>query len=393
MNQDALRWLQEQQLAMVEATRALSAINSHTANPEGVSLVQDDYARMFEGLGLTRERVTGSEHYGAHQVLRSSGVGAPVLLVGHADTVFPKGTFESVQLAGDRLEGPGVLDMKGGLVVVAYAVRALAQSVGLAALPPLHIVVVADEEVGSPEGTDVLKRAARLGDVQASAALVFESGRANDAIVTCRKGVGLVRVSARGKAAHAGNAHAEGINAVWALAQFADGAQRLTDYAHGITVNVGTFKGGTSQNTVAENAVAELDLRFEAVVDADALMQRLEALARRAEASVPGVHIEIEGGVVRYPMERLDASGALYARYAEAAVASGLAAPESPLVGGGSDANTTAALGIASIDALGPRGTGFHTREEYIDITTMVPKAQALARLLLGMQAVGTRPA
>ncbi len=389
MNHDALRWLAEQQQAMVTATRSLSAINSHTANPEGVSLVQDDYARMFDGLDLARERVTGSENFGAHQVLRSHGVGAPVLLVGHADTVFPKGTFESVQLAGDRLEGPGVLDMKGGLVVVAYAVRALAQTVGLASLPPLHIVVVADEEVGSPEGTDVLKRAARLGDVQAQAALVFESGRANDAIVTCRKGVGLVRVSARGKAAHAGNAHAEGVSAVWALAQFADGAQRLTDYARGITVNVGTFKGGTSQNTVAENAVAELDLRFEAVVDADALMQALSALARRAEAAVPGVHFEIEGGVVRYPMERLEASRVLYTRYAAAAVASGLAAPESPLVGGGSDANTTAAVGIASIDALGPRGTGFHTREEYIDVTTLVPKAQALTRLILGIGSTG----
>ena len=131
MTQDPLRWLVEQKQAMVNATRDLSAINSHTANPDGVSLVQDAYAHMFDGLELSRERVAGSGQYGAHQVLRSTGAGAPVMLVGHADTVFPKGTFESVQLAGDRLEGPGVLDMKGGLVVVAYAVRALAQTVGL----------------------------------------------------------------------------------------------------------------------------------------------------------------------------------------------------------------------------------------------------------------------
>lgn len=382
MSQDALQWLREQKTPMVEATQALSAINSHTANPEGVSLVQAQYAALYQGLGVQSELVGGTGEYGAHQVIRTTGVGAPVLLVGHADTVFPRGSFDTLRLSGERLEGPGVLDMKGGLVVVAWAVRALAQTVGLGAMPPLRIVVVSDEEVGSPDGTALLKREA----AGAEAALVFESGRLNDAVVTCRKGVGLVRVSARGKAAHAGNAHAEGANAVWALAHFADGAQRLTDYARGVTVNVGTFKGGTSQNTVAESAVAELDLRFENVADADALMEQLHGLVARAEAAVAGVRLAVEGGVVRYPMERLEASRRLYARYAEAALASGLAAPESPLVGGGSDANTTAALGIASIDALGPRGTGFHTREEYIEVGTLVPKAQALVRLLSGMR-------
>lgn len=383
MSNDALKWLSEQGSNMVQATRDLSAINSHTGNPEGVSRVQDLYADYYQGLPVERERVGGAGEYGAHQVLRTQGQGAPVLLVGHADTVFPKGSFEEVRSQGDRLEGPGVLDMKGGLVVVAWALKALSNTAGLQGLPPLRVVVVADEEIGSPEGTALLMREAQ----GASAALVFESGRANDAIVTCRKGVGLVKVTARGKAAHAGNAHAEGINAVWALARFVDGVQSLTNYARGITANVGVFKGGTSQNTVPEGAMAELDLRFEAVVDADELMHQLHQLARAAEAAVPGASLAIEGGIVRYPMERLASSAALYEKYADAARASGLAAPESPLVGGGSDANTTAAMGIASIDALGPRGTGFHTREEYIDTTTLVPKAQALVRLLSALRA------
>jgi glutamate carboxypeptidase len=216
----------------------------------------------------------------------------------------------------------------------------------------------------------------------ASVALGFESGRVDDSIVTARKGTGSVRVRAHGRAAHAGNDHAHGANAIWALARFVDRAQALTDYARGVTVNVGKVAGGESKNTVPDRAEALLDLRFETRADADALLARLREVAAEACASVPGTRIDLDGGVARLPMERTDASAALLAEYAAAATGVGLGGGEAGLIGGGSDASTSSAMGIASIDGLGPRGVGFHTKDEQIEIATLVRKAQALARFL-----------
>jgi glutamate carboxypeptidase len=245
---------------------------------------------------------------------------------------------------------------------------------------PLVVVSVSDEEVGSVDSRPHLEAAAR----GAACALVFESGRVNDAIVTRRRGVGSARLVATGKAAHAGNAHKDGINAIWAVARFVDAAQRLTEYARGLTVNVGQVAGGTSKNTVPEHAHCALDLRFETVADAERLMAGLRAAVADAEAAVPGVRLVLEGGPNRLPMERTPASGALYEEYAACARAAGLGAGEMGIVGGGSDANTLAALGVPAIDALGPRGAGFHTTSEYVELESFRPKAEALVRFLWG---------
>ena len=293
--------------------------------------------------------------------------------------VFPPGTFEGYRRDGDLARGPGVLDMKGGLVVVGWALRAVAETVGLAAIAPLRLVVVADEEVGSPEGQGIL-RETLLG---AKAALVFESGRKGDAIITRRKGTGGMTVRAHGKAAHAGNNHKDGANAIWALACFIDRVQRLTDYERGTSVNVGIVQGGSSKNTVPDVAEAKLDLRFCTTADAEALVVQVRAAADEAAAMVPGTRIELEGGIARFPLERSDASAALMEAYAEAARATGLGGDEAGLIGGGSDASTSSAMGIASIDGLGPRGVGFHTKDEHIEMATLVLKAQALVRFLM----------
>ena len=243
---------------------------------------------------------------------------------------------------------------------------------------PLRVVIVADEEVGSPEGRDVIAAHAAA----ASAALVFEAGRAKDAIITRRKGTGGLTAVAEGKAAHAGNLHHEGVNAIWALAVFVAEAQRLTDYAAGRTVNVGKISGGQGKNTVPDRAEALLDIRFTSTADGEQLVADLGHAARRAEAAVPGARIQLSGGVARLPMERTDASAALMASYGACARAESLGDGESGLLGGGSDASTTAALGVASIDGLGPRGKGFHTLDEQIEISTLIPKAAALLRFL-----------
>ncbi len=376
---DSATWLSERAQGMEDVLAELVEQNSFTENVDGGRLVGNRLAALFAIPGLEVDRVQ-STRFADHLVVRSvraQGNTRPVALVGHLDTVFPPGTFEGYRRDGDLSRGPGVLDMKGGLVTVAYALLALAETGGFDALPPLRVVIVADEEVGSPEGKGVLAR--EIHD--ASACLVFESGRPKDEIVTRRKGTGAVVARAHGKAAHAGLAHRDGANAIRALARFIEGAEALTDYAHGVTVNVGTVKGGISKNTVPDYAEAHVDIRFETRAAADALIAKLHEVA--AANPVQGTRIELEGGVARLPLERSDSSGLLLGEYGVAAQRFGLGFGEAPLSSGGSDANTAGALGIATIDGLGPRGRGFHTKDEYIERPTLLLRAQALVAFLL----------
>lgn len=376
---EAARWLSGRTAALEAALKPLVEVNSFTENVEGGREVGRLLAEQWALPGLALE-VVRSTRFADHLVFRTTGAAGfrPISLVGHLDTVFPPGKFEGYRVDGDLRRGPGTLDMKGGLVVIGAALRALSETAGLARLPPLRIVVVSDEEVGSPEGQGVIRSAC----AGSAAALVLESGRAEDAIITRRKGTGGLEAVAHGKAAHAGNHHADGANALWAVARFVDMAQGLTDYPRGITVNVGKVLGGQGKNTVPDYAEAHVDIRFCTHADGEALVASLQAAAQRAATSVPGTRLELSGGISREPLERSPASAALLQAYAACAVASGLGGGEAALIGGGSDASTTSACGIPSIDGLGPRGKGFHTIEEHIEVRTLVPKAQALARFL-----------
>jgi glutamate carboxypeptidase len=375
----AAAWLVDKGPSMEETLAPLVVINSFTENVPGGNQVGGLFRAHFGDTGLD-VRVEESRVFADHLVFTSrSKVDAPPLaLVGHLDTVFPPGTFEGYIHDGALARGPGVLDMKGGLVVVLYALRALELTGGLSEIAPVRLVIVGDEEVGSPEGQKVIETAI----AGSRACLVFEAGRARDAIITRRKGTGGLTAKAHGVAAHAGNQHAEGKNAIWALSRFIDRAQGLTDYSRGITVNVGKILGGQGKNTVPDRADAWLDVRFCSRADGDAVVAALHEAAESAAASVPGTRLELEGGIARLPLERTDASHALFLEYAASARASGLGGEEAPLIGGGSDASTSSAMGIPSIDGLGPRGKGFHTKDEQIEVASLVPKAQALARFL-----------
>lgn len=377
---DVIRWLSDKAAFMEQRTAILVEENSFTEHVEGGHKVAVLLRDLFDIPGLLRREIE-STTFANHLVFESRGRAgaAPVSLVGHYDTVFPPGTFEGFKIDGDLIRGPGVLDMKGGLVVVATALRALADTVGLDALPPIRLVIVADEEVGSPEGKAIIEAAAR----GSQSALVFEAGRAEDKIITMRKGTGAVKVIARGKAAHAGADHKSGANALWALARFVDAVQILTDYDRGVTVNVGRIVGGQGKNTVPDLATADVDLRFVTQADAEQLVLAVQSAARTAAASVPGTELVVEGGIARLPLEKTADSTALFRAYAEHATAAGLGSAEAALIGGGSDASTTSALGIASIDGLGPRGKGFHTKDEQVERASFVPKATALATFLL----------
>ncbi len=371
--ESAIAWLRGRASAMEAMLQSLVEVSSHTADKAGC----DTVAAMLDTAIPLPSRVIASARYGDHRVFhnRRPASAGGVVLVGHLDTVFPRESFAGYRVDGELARGPGVLDMKGGLVVITYALRALSEA-GLLEAIPLSLVVVSDEEVGSPDSAPHL-RAVATG---AAAALVFESGRAGDAIITRRKGTAGVSVQAHGKAAHAGNAHAEGANAIWALARFTDRAQSLTDYARGITVNVGRIEGGIGKNTVPDACRAEVDYRFTSRADGESVFAALEDIARTT--GVPGTRLLLSGGIARNCLERTPASGGLRDTYARCQREAGLGDGEAGLIGGGSDASTTADVGVPSIDGLGPRGAGFHTVDERVERASLVPKAEALVRFL-----------
>lgn len=365
---------------MLDYIAELVDVNSYTANKDGGDLVGTILNRHAKDLGLSFFR-TRSEKYADHLVIATpaaerSSEGA-IALVGHVDTVFPPGTFEGFRREDGIARGPGVLDMKGGIVVMLEAIRAVREVGGLDRLK-VRMVLVGDEEIGSPEGRPFIVEQTKA----AHCALVLEAGRAHDKIITRRKGTGSAKVVAIGKAAHAANNHKDGVNAIWAMAKFIDRAQQLTEYDRGITVNVGVVGGGEAKNTVPDRCECQLDFRFEKIDDAHATYAELTRACGEAEREIAGARFEISGGPARMPLERTEQSAALFRAYAEHARAVGLGSDEAPLIAGGSDASTTSAAGIPSIDGLGPRGSGFHTKEELIEIASLEPKVLALARFL-----------
>jgi glutamate carboxypeptidase len=374
--EDALAWLAGERGPMEALLAELVGHSSFTRDVAGVARAAAAAEAALARAGLATERVAG-QHLGPHVAFRGPAAGAPVFLVGHTDTVFPAEVFAGFRKEGDRAFGPGVFDMKGGIVVMVFGLAA-ARRAGLLERVPVAGLLVSDEETGSPESQPILTARAR----GAACALVFESGRTGDLVVTRRKGVASLAVEAHGVAAHAGNEPEKGRSAIWSLARFVDRVQGLSDPGRGIGVNVGTIRGGTSKNTVPERASCEVDLRFETVADARTLEARVRDAAR--EAAIPGTRLEVGAGTWRDPLERTAASAALAAEYGACARACGLGSGEAPLVGGGSDANTTGAAGIPSVDGLGPRGKGFHTPGEEVDLASLVPKAQALLRFLAG---------
>jgi glutamate carboxypeptidase len=364
---------------MHELTRGWVEINSYSRNVVGVNACGQALAATFEMPGLSLRIERGALGFGDHFFWETPAAAhrPPILLIGHHDTVFPPGYFEGYREADGRGHGPGCFDMKGGISLVWGALRTLSEADQLADLP-LVFVSVADEEIGSLDSKPHLQALAR----RCECALVFESGRAEDRIVTRRRGGSTLRVVAEGRAAHAGNAHADGANAIWSLSRFIDAAQALTDYGRGLTVNIGTVGGGTAANTVPDRAEASVDVRFESVNDAQALLTTLRECAMRS--ALPGTRVEVEGDLKRLPMEKTPASDALYREYAACQREARLGDGEQPLVGGGSDANTVTSVGLPAIDGLGPRGGCFHTRDEFVELSSFGPKAEALLRFLDG---------
>jgi glutamate carboxypeptidase len=310
--------------------------------------------------------------------LRGSQPGGPrVLLIGHMDTVFPEGTVAGrpFSLRGGRAYGPGVTDMKGGLLAGLYALRAL-REVGEWPFGRLTFVANPDEEIGSPKSGPVIRLEAADSDV----VLVLECARANGDIVSARKGVVDVALRLVGRAAHAGVEPEKGRSAVLEAAHKTVALHALNGRWPGVTVNVGLIRGGTRPNVVAESAELQVDLR----ATSRAAMEEAEAALHEicARTTIAEVSCEIETLGRHWPMERSPATAALVEQAVEIAHRLGFQLNDAA-TGGASDANTTAGMGLPTLDGLGPVGGNDHSPAEYLEVDSIVPRTTLLAGLLL----------
>jgi len=317
-------------------------------------------------------------------VLEGSGSRC-VVLIGHLDTVFPDGTVAErpFRIEDGRAYGPGVDDMKGGLLGGLYALRALrelggADSAPRGWLPYRRLVFIAnpDEEIGSPSSTPVIRREAEGADL----ALVLESARENGDVVSARKGIADFTIRLTGRAAHAGVEPEKGRSAVVEAAHKTLALAELNGRWPNVTVNVGVVRGGTRANVVAEKCEMEVDLR--AVTRAD--MEEAEAAVRAIceQGSVSDVSCSVQRRNYWLPMEKTPATAALADLAIELAARIGFPLRDAA-TGGASDANTTSAMGVPTLDGLGPVGGADHAPGEYVEIDSIVPRTTLVAALLL----------
>jgi glutamate carboxypeptidase len=371
---EEVRWRRDQFVSLLEA---LCRQESPSLDPGGQQAVHALLAANLDALGFAVRMLPGPRS-GGHLYARPRrrGRGAPVqLLLGHYDTVWPTGTLARMPFAieGDRVRGPGVYDMKGGLAQLIVALATL-RGLGLEPAVTPVVLVNADEEVGSRESGRHVRRLARV----ACRAFVLEPSLGVEGrLKTERKGVARYTVVVHGRAAHAGLDPEAGASAILELSHVIQALFALNDPARGVTVNVGTIDGGLRPNVVAPESRAVVDVRTRTLADAGTVDAAIRGLA----PVTPGTSLTVEGGLGRPPLESTPRNQGLF----EAArrMAAGIDLPlEGGLAGGGSD-GSTASLYTATLDGLGPVGDGAHAAHEYLEIGPTLERAALLALLLL----------
>jgi glutamate carboxypeptidase len=360
--------------AIIESIRSFVEIETPTGDAARIEKLTQYIATLFSALGADVKIITTEGGPSLHARLAGSRDDAPLLIVGHCDTVWPAGTLarKPFRIEDGKIFGPGVFDMKAGLALVLAAIEALPK---LARRParPLEIFFSCDEERGSHSTRAIIEEMA----IRAAAALVLEPPLPGGLVKTARKGIGQFHLVARGRATHAGIAPEKGISAVTELAHQIIKLHALNDYSRGISVNVGVINGGTLSNVVAAEAHAEIDLRFWTKEDELRIVSELRAL----KPALPGAELELRGQVNRPPLERSAAIVELYNRARALAQELGYELGEGS-TGGGSDGNFIAALGKPVLDGLGPDGDGAHAEYEHTLIENLAPRAALIARLI-----------
>lgn len=300
-----------------------------------------------------------------------------ILVLAHLDTVHPVGMLarNPFRIEDDRVHGPGGYDMKAGACVALQALETVSARGG--GRLPVDMLFVPDEEIGSAASRPWIERIA----ARARYALVAEPARAGGRCVTARKGIGGLRLRAWGCAAHAGLQHERGRNAIRELAHQVLALEAMTDYARGLTVNVGRIEGGSAANVVPEQAALLGEFRAPSQTLFDELRSRVAALT----PCTPDVRLEVEAWGKRPPYERTAGAAALLAQAQQHAAAAGFALEEAPMTGGASDGNFTAAMGIPTLDGLGVPGDGAHALHEHFLLSSLQPRLAFWTSLLAGL--------
>jgi glutamate carboxypeptidase len=376
-----LDWARARAPEMVVLLRALVEIESPSDDPAGVAALAERLRREFLSLSFQTECLPVE---GAGPILRArSGRGEekPILILGHLDTVWPLGTLgrRGVHLTNGRLFGPGSYDMKGGLVVALFALRALKEH---ELLPPVTVFFTPLEEVGSD-----IYQSLMVAEMRSSAAVLdFEPAWPGGALKTERKGSASFTLKLRGRAAHAGADFEKGASAIRELAQKVLEVSAFTDLARGTTVNVGLVRGGIRPNVVPDFAEAQVDVRYQTKAEGE----RLERAFRSLKAAIPGVSLEVEGGGHYPPLERGPHVRAVYAHAERVGREMGLPVSEVS-TGGASEASFAAALGIPTLDGLGPDGDGAHAETEHVLISSLPERAALAAGIIARLSSEATK--
>jgi len=352
---------------MVDSIRRLieceSPSDDHAAVSRSADLVTELGTLL---LGSAPERI---EVEGVAHLRWRFGSSTRVLLLAHHDTVWPLGTLRRLPygVRGGVLSGPGSFDMKTGLAMALHAVAALEDRDGVT------ILVTGDEELGSPRSRALIEETAR----GASAALVLEASADGGALKTERKGVALYEMVVSGRAAHAGLEPEKGVNAGVELAHLIIAAAALSDASAGTSVTPTLAASGTTTNTVPAEARVRIDVRARTIAE----LERVDSALRGYTCVVPGAGVDVRGGVNRPPLE-LGMSAPLFALAAKVADRLGLAPLRQAAVGGASDGNFTAGLGVTTLDGLGAVGGGAHADDEHALVAEIVPRTRLLTELV-----------
>ena len=378
-------WLATQRGAMTDLLRHMVDTDSGSYDKPGIDAVGALLRAFLEGHGIPVEVLPQPRHGDCLRATVPGPAGTNsgnVILMGHRDTVFPEGEAarRPFTIEGNLAFGPGVADMKAGLVMNCFVLAAFAQFGGSPA--PLVGLFTGDEEIGSPEGRAVIETEART----ARAVFNSEPGRTSGNVVTGRKGGVFMAMRITGKAAHSGGNFSAGISAIEELARKVQALHALTDLDRGTTVNVGLVRGGQSVNTVAPWAEGEIDLRYVLPADRDDAMAQVEAIIARSH--VPGTRAELHIKGEFAPLTQSPAAKRLFDLYVDAAASTGFTTA-GEFTGGCADSGFTAGMGAATICAVGPVGGKAHTPEEFLDLDSLVPRAQACARAILGLERAG----
>jgi len=371
---DFLRYATQKQAEIVALVRALVECESPSDAPEAIDRFTKLLAEYARGLAATEFLPGGSLRL--EFVLPGEAKDGQVLVLGHADTVWPLGTLQTMPFreAEGRLWGPGVLDMKAGLAFCLFAARAI-RDLNIAVRRKVVLLVVSDEEVGSHSSRALTEAEARRSDC----VLVLEPGTGlTGKLKTARKGVGQYTIVVEGRASHAGVDFENGASAIVEAARQVVAVAGFTDLARGTTVNPGVIQGGTRTNVIAAEARVDVDVRVARLSDAEDLDRKFRAL----QPVDTRCRIRVEGGLNRPPMERTAEIAALFAQARAIGDGIGVVVEESA-TGGGSDGNFTAALGVPTLDGLGAVGEGAHAANESVMVNRIADRVALLAGLLV----------